>query len=108
VLDAAEEDGRRARKKLTTDLDSLTAWFQINWAPDLEKFQAEDQRLYTGGISTGGWLSHPPVETISTGGWLSRPPVLMHLYRQLTKPTASTNVFSVYLKISLYIFLEII
>ena len=33
---------------------SLTAWFQINWAPDLEKFQAEDRGLYTGGISTGG------------------------------------------------------
>jgi len=59
----------------------------MNWAPDLEKFQERARGLYTWGISTGGWLSQPHVETastnalvltVSTGGWLSQPPVQMY------------------------------
>ena len=55
---------------------NLTVWFQMNWASDLEKFWERARGLYT-------W-SKPPVETISTS-------VLMHLYRRLAKPAASTN-----------------
>ena len=57
----------------------------------LRKISSGGPKVIYRGISTGGWLSQPHVETISIGGWLSQPPVLMHLYRRLTKPTVSTN-----------------